>query len=489
MSFLTNVVKVLEALGIKNKVFNDKRYVNTTGDLMTGGLGIQPSVDSLTALVVNNKDANRVLTVDTVNNRVGISTTNPTAKLQINSIASYESATLGSELLSASNWTLGAGWSGDFATGFAHTSGTADLSNTLAGVIGNYYQIAYTVTGRTAGSFTITFGGESYAGRTATGKFGPRATTTGNLIITPTTDFNGTIVVSIKQITANYGATFALNDSTGATSFEIRNSLASLANTFIGVNSGIKNTTGFSNSAQGTQSLYSNTTGFYNSAQGYASLYSNTTGNYNNAQGSNALYYNTTGLNNSAQGSNALYYNTTGLNNSAQGASALRSNTTGNNNSAQGYGALYYNTTGENNSAQGASALRSNTTGSYNSAQGVYALRSNTTGSNNSAIGSNSGRYYNGTTGNLTSASNSLFLGASASALADGSTNEIVIGYNAIGLGSNTIKLGNTSITNVASNGNFEALDIGDGFILKSPDGTRYRITVADGGALSAVAV
>ena len=455
MSFLTNVVKVLEALGIKNKVFNDKRYVNTTGDLMTGGLGIQPSVDSLTALVVNNKDANRVLTVDTVNNRVGISTTNPTAKLQINSIASYESATLGSELLSASNWTLGAGWSGDFATGFAHTSGTADLSNTLAGVIGNYYQIAYTVTGRTAGSFTITFGGESYAGRTATGKFGPRATTTGNLIITPTTDFNGTIVVSIKQITANYGATFALNDSTGATSFEIRNSLASLANTFIGVNSGIKNTTGSSNSAQGTQSLYSNTTGFYNSAQGYASLYSNTTGNYNNAQGSNALYYNTTGLNNSAQGSNALYYNTTGL----------------------------------NNSAQGASALRSNTTGSYNSAQGVYALRSNTTGSNNSAIGSNSGRYYNGTTGNLTSASNSLFLGASASALANGSTNEIVIGYNAIGLGSNTIKLGNTSITNVASNGNFEALDIGDGFILKSPDGTRYRITVADGGALSAVAV
>ena len=455
MSFLTNVVKVLEALGIKNKVFNDKRYVNTTGDLMTGGLGIQPSVDSLTALVVNNKDANRVLTVDTVNNRVGISTTNPTAKLQINSIASHESATLGSELLSASNWTLGAGWSGDFATGFAHTSGTADLSNTLAGVIGNYYQIAYTVTGRTAGSFTITFGGESYAGRTATGKFGPRATTTGNLIITPTTDFNGTIVVSIKQITANYGATFALNDSTGATSFEIRNSLASLANTFIGVNSGIKNTTGFSNSAQGTQSLYSNTTGFYNSAQGYASLYSNTTGNYNNAQGSNALYYNTTGLNNSAQGSNALYYNTTGL----------------------------------NNSAQGASALRSNTTGSYNSAQGVYALRSNTTGSNNSAIGSNSGRYYNGTTGNLTSASNSLFLGASASALANGSTNEIVIGYNAIGLGSNTIKLGNTSITNVASNGNFEALDIGDGFILKSPDGTRYRITVADGGALSAVAV
>lgn len=613
MSFLTNVVKVLEALGIKNKAFNDKRYVNTAGDTVTGGLTIQPTTDTLTGLVVNDKDANRVLTVDTVNNRVGIGTTNPeqeldivgdirlsgeilgtnttytrlnvangaggqaydisastrtstgasterlritggtdvgvvsisnsylgigttaptlaklqieagkgivgqyikggtttgtdllrlranaatqrlilegargivktfleaggsiglfgtvtnhdfrirtnyvdrmtfdtsgnvgigtstpTAKLQINSIDSYESATLGTELLSASNWTLGTGWSGDFDTGFTHTSGTANLSNTLAGVINNYYQITYTVTGRTAGSFTITFGDESYSGRTATGTFGPRATTTGNLIITPTTNFNGTIVVSIKQITANYGATFALNDSTGASSFEIRNSLASLGNTFIGINSGRRNTTGINNSSLG-----------------YNSLLNNTTGNNNSTQGAYALYSNSTGSNNSAQGYSALRSNTTGGSNSAQGANALYLNTTGSYNSAQGYNA-FYNLTGDSN--------------------------------NNTAIGYNSGSYYNGTTGNLTSVSNSIFLGASTSALSDNSSNEIVIGYNAIGLGSNTIKLGNTSITNVASNGDFEALDIGDGFILKSPDGTRYRITVANGGALSAVAV
>ena len=503
---------------IRSIPFLDGRYVNTTGDLMTGGLGIQPSIDSLTALYVNDKDGNNVLTVDTVNNRVGIGTTNPGAKLDVTgnggiigkftqtsawtgseyalsvtgytnlngfrinaadnvralhkinaggimgfstqgddpitftqsatvermriasggnvgigttnpaakltiaSTSAYESATLGSELLSSSNWTLGTGWSGDFSTGFTHTSGTADLSNTLAAVVNNYYQIAYTVTGRTAGSFTVAFGGESKASITATGTFGPKATATGSLVITPTSDFNGTIVVSIKQITSTYSPTFALYDSTNTSSFEIRNSLASLNNTFIGKNAGARNTTGYANSAQGL---------------------------------------------------NALYSNTTGNQNSAQGVNALQSNTTGNQNSAQGYAALYSNTTGSYNSAQGYAALY-NLTGGYN---------------NNTAIGYNSGRYYNGTTGNLTSVSNSLFLGASASALADGDTNEIVIGYNAIGNGSNTIKLGNTSITNVASNGDFEALDIGDGFILKSPDGTRYRITVANGGALSAVAV
>ena len=286
---------------IRSIAWLDGRFVNVTGDTMTGSL-IMPAesyIGPSSTTGVYFKGGN-----------VGIGTVSPTAKLQINSIASYESATLGSELLSASNWTLGTGWSGDFSTGFAHTSGTADLSNTLAAVVNNYYQIAYTVTGRTAGSFTVAFGGQSYSGRTATGTFGPRATTTGNLIITPTTDFNGTIVVSIKQITANYGPTFALYDSTGASSFEIRNSLASLNNTFIGVSSGARNTTGSNNTAFGRTTLYSNTTGYNNSAQGAYALYSNTTGSANSAQGTQSLYYNTTGYQNSAQGAYALYSNT-----------------------------------------------------------------------------------------------------------------------------------------------------------------------------------
>ena len=52
--------------------FLDARYVNITGDTMTGGLTIQPATDTLTAFVVNDQDANNVLTVDTINNSVGI---------------------------------------------------------------------------------------------------------------------------------------------------------------------------------------------------------------------------------------------------------------------------------------------------------------------------------------------------------------------------------------------------------------------------------
>ena len=50
--------------------FLDNRYVNVTGDTMTGGLVIEPTVDTLTALVVNDTDSNNVLTVDTINNIV-----------------------------------------------------------------------------------------------------------------------------------------------------------------------------------------------------------------------------------------------------------------------------------------------------------------------------------------------------------------------------------------------------------------------------------
>ena len=48
----------------------DSRYVNVTGGTMTGGLLIEPTVDTLTALVVNDTDSTNVLTVDTINNRM-----------------------------------------------------------------------------------------------------------------------------------------------------------------------------------------------------------------------------------------------------------------------------------------------------------------------------------------------------------------------------------------------------------------------------------
>jgi hypothetical protein len=175
-------------------------------------------------------------------------------------------------------------------------------------------------------------------------------------------------------------------------------------------------------------------------------------GSNNTALGVNALLSNTTGNQNTAIGVSALSLNTTGYNNSAIGQGALLSNTTGSFNSAIGVAALFSNTTGDANSAIGLNAIFSNTTGYENTAMGVGALQNNTTGYYNSAFGRNAGRYVTAGTNNTTS-NNSVYLGYDTRASADGNTNEIVIGSGARGDGSNTIRLGNTSITAVATSG------------------------------------
>jgi len=103
------------------------------------------------------------------------------------------------------------------------------------------------------------------------------------------------------------------------------------ANTFLGDDDLISNTTGGDNAATGSQALFSNTTGSYNTATGFAALNHNTSGNDNTATGLYALTLNT-GDNNTATGSQALVYNTTGSSNIALGAFAGQNLTTGNNN-------------------------------------------------------------------------------------------------------------------------------------------------------------
>jgi hypothetical protein len=60
------------------------------------------------------------------------------------------------------------------------------------------------------------------------------------------------------------------------------------------------------------------------------------------------------------------------------------------------------------------------------------------------------------------------------------------------GSGTPVLQISGTGAVNAncitAANGHIEVVSVGKGFILKSPNGTRYRIAVADGGALSATA-
>jgi hypothetical protein len=221
------------------------------------------------------------------NGNVGIGTTGPTGKTDIQGLAIHDLPTYSAEFLLGTTW-VSTDWTGDFATGWTHTTGNVSvLSNDKVAVNATKYQIAYTVTGRTAGSFAIVFGGQSSGGLSATGAWGPTTSSTASLTITPTTDFNGTIVISIKSITAVSTPLVNLRSSDGTARIEMRANNAT-GNTFIGNGAGRYNTTGSNNTANGVNSLFSNTTGASNTANGFSSLFSNTTGSNNTANGYNA---------------------------------------------------------------------------------------------------------------------------------------------------------------------------------------------------------
>lgn len=82
-----------------------------------------------------------------------------TTQLTQQSTLALESAPLGDELLTSSGWMVpGLSWTGGFATGFTHAPGnTSKLSNDIAAVIGDTYQVSYTVTNRTDGFFFYWF--------------------------------------------------------------------------------------------------------------------------------------------------------------------------------------------------------------------------------------------------------------------------------------------------------------------------------------------
>ena len=338
-----------------------------------------------------------------------------------------DSGQLGAELLTTG--TGDASWTGtSFATGYTHVAGsTTTLTSTLAGVVSTFYQITYTVTGRTAGNFTIGFGGFTSGNLTATGAVGPQATTTGTLVITPTSDFNGTIVLSIRVISAS-SASVTFNSSAGTVTNQIRIS-SNNSNTFFGRAAAQNNTTGNSNSFFGVSAGRDNTTGGSNSFFGLSAGTSNTIGSNNSFFGQGSGQANTTGGGSSFFGQGSGFVNSTGSSNSFFGQSSGQNNTTASNNSFFGQNSGFSNTTGASNSFFGANA-------------GFFS----TTGANNCFVGFDAGRRIaNGNA--LPLVNNSIFIGIDTRANADNQTNQIVIGHNATGLGSNTTVLGNSSTT------------------------------------------
>jgi hypothetical protein len=357
-------------------------------------------------------------------------------RLQVNGTSSFTGTTatdggqLGAELTTTGS---GTNWSGSgFATGYTHTTGSVvALTTSLAAVIGNCYQIAVTVTGRTAGSTTIDYGGFSLPNIGSSQTQSIKATATTSLSITPTTDFDGTIVLSVKVVTGG-AATIVLKSSGGTITSELR-SPTSNTNLFQGVNSGQYTTSGINNSAYGYQAMQFNVSGQANTAIGYLALQSS---------------FNT--LNQTAVGSTALQ-NSIGSFNTALGTSAGFALTTGQSNTLIGTTAGYNITTGTNNAIVG-QATRMGTSSSSNAVLGDSS-GFGVTGNNNVFIGRDSGRYYSASNTAATAYSNSIMIGYQTKQLADNQTNQIVIGYAETGLGSNTTIIGNASTVTSAIRG------------------------------------
>ena len=350
---------------------------------------------------------------------------------------------LGTELLTSSNWTS-TGWTGNFAAGFTNdTSNTLPLSNTIAASVNSYYQITYTITGRSAGYVDISFGGESKVQVTSSGAFGPKASTTGNLTITPDTNFDGTIVLSIKQINASSPLLSLTNSTNNGNLLQARVATGDLRSVAIGYDSGRRITTGNFNSFVGYSAGANVTTGTNNTLVGY------NTGNVLSTSTANTIVGAGAG-----QVSTASY-------NTFLGAYSGLSNIDGGSNTFVGYNSGGTSTTGSYNSFFGSSA-GSQSTGGYNTGIGDESLaRMSSGGNGNTALGSQSGRYYGAPASfGLESATNSLFLGYRSRPLLNAQTNQIVIGYNAVGAGNNTATLGNEDIVKTVLRGTINAADL-----------------------------
>jgi len=260
--------------------------------------------------------------------------------------------------LDSSGWTLGANWSGNFASGFTHTGGSvATLSNSFTPTVGVLYHLQFTITGRTVGNFTISFGGLTGTNKgslNATQSHGPRAKTTANIVFTPSSAFNGTISnIQLYEITGVKTAVFTVRDPGNFLSQEMRRGGATTPSSIfsIGVSAGGRITDGTFNFLVGTNAGLDLTSGLGNFIIGNNAGQSLTVENLNTIIGPAAAQSLTGGNSNLILGSSAASNaNFTGSNSIFIGALSGSSITSGNANmfigESAGFGAGQLSTAG-----------------------------------------------------------------------------------------------------------------------------------------------
>jgi len=162
------------------------------------------------------------------------------------------------------------------------------------------------------------------------------------------------------------------------------------------------------------------------------------------------------------------------------GNSALWSNDVGEINTAVGTYALLLNESGGSHTAIGYGALSSMEIDNRSTAVGSFAFSNVEAAYNGVAIGSNAGST-DATGADVVNADYSIFIGGSSKPKAEGNNNEIVIGAYAVGNGSNTATIGDTDVTELHLN------KPGASIVMRSPNGTVFKLSVSDAGVLSIV--
>jgi len=249
-------------------------------------------------------------------------------------------------------------------------------------------------------------------------------------------------------------------------------------NMFIGHDAGINTTPRDPNPIQN---------GIENTFIGYQSGFKNTSGSYNTYLGVLAGSFNTTGSSNTFIGLRAGFSNTSGAANTFLGQSSGRSNTIGDFNTFIGTFAGGNNMSGTINTFIGYNSGGNNTIGKRNTFIGNWAGFNNNKGNRNTSIGSSSGS--NNINGNYNT-----FLGWDANLLysIDSLDRAIAIGYRAEvachncavigGTGLNAVKMGvatNMPLSDLHIKQSTDQLQVGGGIRLEdTADGDYWAVTI-----------